>query len=67
MAQDPVQPHEVGLAQLLGALQQLSGPFVARSISRFSASLSVRIRSESISSISVPSKKSPGLSGATVG
>src|SRR5262249_18346137 len=36
-------------------------------IACFSSSVSVRIRSVSISSISAPSKKSPGLSGATRG
>ena len=36
-------------------------------ISRFSSSVMVRIRSESISSISVPSNRAPGLSGAICG
>ena len=68
LSQHAVHPHELRPGRSASVRSSSSR---ARSsdaaISRFSSSVSVRIRSESISSISVPSKKSPGLSGAMVG
>ena len=62
-----VQPQQLLARQRLGPRQQAPARSSTAAISRFSSSVSVRMRSVSISSISVPSKKSPGLSGATCG
>ncbi len=66
-AECPVQPEHLFVAERLGAGQDGAGPLVHGGHRRFSSSVKVMIRSVRISSISVPSKSSPGLSGAIWG
>ena len=62
-----VQAHELLARERLGALEDLAGARVARALSAFSSSVSARMFSVSSSSISPPSNRSPGLSGAIRG
>ena len=55
------------VGQAFGSFQNFARAVVGCRISRFSSSVMVMMRSARISSISVPSNKSPGLSGAICG